>query len=83
LTTELLFPIAEVNPDYEQLMNYTKGLSDTYAAIKSKKATAFKKVVTTLKPDFSSNMPSGFNLPDLLVVVTLSEVINKKRIYTN
>lgn len=50
ITTGLLLPIEQEGANYEQLVVYSKGLSDIYSAVKSEEATEFKKVVKALKP---------------------------------
>lgn len=48
--TELLFPIASLNPDYLQYDQYIKGLLDLQAMIKSDEADQLKKHISSLAP---------------------------------
>lgn len=49
--SEILFPIAEVNSNYQQYEKYLKGLMDLQAMIKSEEADELKKYISALTPD--------------------------------
>ncbi|MCK3685314.1 S8 family serine peptidase [Maribellus sp. YY47] len=49
--SEILFPIAEINANYQQYEKYIKGLMDLQAMIKSEEADELKKYISTLAPE--------------------------------